>query len=165
MMLAGAAFGFAATVKIWAVLVIVIALAALNLVAGEAVGIGVPCLPFLLLAPSDFLRQVVGDQFLRLTPANSQVGTPINRLEDLTGLSGLTVFHATANLALGLCVVAGLGTAFVFGLRFRALTRFDWMIAACCLTIAAALFEAREMYDHYRAASWIAKPRVVAEPL
>ena len=114
MMPAGAAFGFAATVNIWAVLVIAIALAtcldrrkaALNLGKGIAVGFGVPCLPFVLLAPTSFFRQVVTDQFLRLTPANSQVGTPINRLVDLTGLSGLTVIHATANLALGLGLLA-----------------------------------------------------------
>ena len=81
MMPAGAAFGFAATVNIWAVLVIAIALAtclgrrkaALNLGKGIAVGFGVP-VPALCAAGADEFFQTGCDRSISAPDTGKQPG-------------------------------------------------------------------------------------------
>ncbi len=74
-LIAGAAIGLGATVKIWAVIpILVIVLwqfradgvkAATRIVAGATAAIAVVCLPFFLLAPGPMFRMVVLDQLQR----------------------------------------------------------------------------------------------------
>jgi hypothetical protein len=90
----GLLFGFAAAVKIWALLplaiaeLLVLATArrlrpAATLAAGAAVGGGVPLLPFALLAPAALARGVLIGQLVR------NANGPRQRLERVADLAGL----------------------------------------------------------------------------
>ena len=86
------AFGFAAAVKLCALVPLaVIGLLLLRgprrlgLLAGEAAaGLGAPALPFLVLAPTGLVKDVVISQFVR---ANLGHPSPLPRLTNLAGLS------------------------------------------------------------------------------
>ena len=91
--LAGGLLGYAATVKIWGALPLVVVALYLLIVAGlrraalfsagaAAAGVAV-CLPFLLAAPNQMWRQVVLSQFGREEATRSNR----ERLADITGLS------------------------------------------------------------------------------
>jgi hypothetical protein len=111
----GALFGVAAAIEFWAFfpfLAMVICLVprhrrrALTFVAGAASGLLVPCLPFLFLAPKNFVSQVFIDQ-----SRHPRVGGGIlHRLVEMTGLAGTPVaptgWEAAAAFAVLLLVAA-----------------------------------------------------------
>ena len=88
----GVAFGFAAAVKLWVLVPLaVIGLLLLRrprrlglLAGGAVVGLGAPVLPFLALAPTRLVKDVVTSQFAR---ANVAHPPPLPRLTNLAGLS------------------------------------------------------------------------------
>jgi alpha-1,2-mannosyltransferase len=90
--LAGALLGYAATVKIWGALPLVVVAVHLLIMAGvrragaftagAAIAGVVVCLPFLLAAPTQMWRQVVRSQFGRDEANRSN----LERLADITGL-------------------------------------------------------------------------------
>ena len=93
----GAAFGFAAAVKVWAlvplgVVLVVLAVAtrrvrpAALLGGGAAAGLALPLLPFALLAPGALARGVLIGQAVRDAGGTS---SPLARLADLAGAGGL----------------------------------------------------------------------------
>ena len=90
---AGACFGFAAAIKIWAVIPALVAWALCLLArrgrvwfaGGFAAGIAVPCLPFLALAPSGFGRTVFFSELVQAT--HGRVGAN-PRVADITGMAG-----------------------------------------------------------------------------
>jgi hypothetical protein len=150
-------FGLAATVKIWAFLVIVAVLAVClprwsravrPMATGVLVGFVTPCLPFLVLAPGGFVHDVFVDQVSRTTLGAGSLA-PAQRLVQFTGLTGLTLLHASVGLALALAFVVIGGVAFVWGTARRSLQRFDVFVLLSLLTLTLAMFRARDMYDHY----------------
>jgi alpha-1,2-mannosyltransferase len=122
-LVAGGLLGFAAVVKIWGVVPLVVVIAYLAITVGVrraawatagAVAVGcLVCLPFLLAAPGQMWRQVVSDQFGR-DPANVPT---LDRLAEILGI-GLVAGRgqdALPPLAAGALVVLGLLTAGVVG--------------------------------------------------
>ena len=112
----GLLFGFAVAIKIWALLPLaIVALLLLvaarrirpaaTLAAGAAVGLGVPLLPFALLAPAALERGVLIGQLVR--NANGSRLLP-QRLADLAGL-GLHPFWPHERLLLAAIVAALIG--------------------------------------------------------
>jgi len=158
---AGVCFGFAAAVKIWAAIPALVAwllcLRArrdrLPFAGGFAVGIAVPCLPFLALAPSGFGRTVFVSELVQAT--HGRVGaTP--RLADITGVIGLSSVGvdpkiwagATAAGVLLLLVVIAWLRARRVGSRATAL---DWFALICTFVVVGMLFSPSEWYVHYAA--------------
>lgn len=122
---AGVAFGVAGAIKAWAILPVVVVLAVLSLrrshetrqarsplvgrfSGGVTVGFLVPCLPFLITAPTAFLRDVVIDQLLRTAPTRTPTGI---RLSYLAGFVGGPSAHTPwpALLLVGAALVVGWG--------------------------------------------------------
>jgi len=158
---AGVCFGFAAAVKIWAAIPALVAwLLCLRarrdrvpFAGGFAVGLAVPCLPFLALAPSGFGRTVFVSELVQAT--HGRVGaTP--RLADITGVIGLssvgvdpTIWAgATAAGVLLLLVVIAWLRARRVGSRATAL---DWFALICTFVVVGMLFSPSEWYVHYAA--------------
>jgi hypothetical protein len=161
---AGVAFGIAAAIKLWAVLpALIVALLCARTrprrpfgryVAGAVAGFGVPVLPFFVLAPGAFYRDVVVAQISRVDVTRTP---PWTRLQSLVGLS---VLHASSHariVAAGvILVVVAFGCALGVAVRTRrappALDAFAWLSAVAVL---AALLWPPDYYPHY---AWFFAP-------
>jgi Glycosyltransferase family 87 len=177
---AGVCFGFGAAVKIWAAVPALVAWLlcvsrgvrgdgsataggsggvvpprrqGLPFVGGFAVGLTVPCLPFLILAPNGFGRTVFVSELVQAT--HGRVGVNL-RLADITGVSGLSSVgvdpkiragYAAAGVLVLLMVIAWLRAGHA-GRRALALDRFA---LTCTLVVTAMLFLPSEWYVHYAA--------------
>ncbi len=172
---AGLAFGVGGTMKTWAVIpaaVLFLMLAwpqpsrALRFALGAALGVAVPCLPFLVLAPGQFVHQVAIDQLGR----TGQAGLPIvDRLEFMTSVwAGLGVpsGHLYKLLAVGatLVVLAVVAAAFLGrsslpqkgvaappGPSVLSVTPLEWFAAFSTIVVAAALLWPPDFFYHYPA--------------
>jgi alpha-1,2-mannosyltransferase len=174
---AGACFGFATAIKIWAAVPALLAWAvcargvrargvwrglggssprgnaAALFAGGFAAGFAVPCLPFLILAPSGFGRTVFWSELVQATHA--RVGAN-PRLADITGIAGLTSVGLHPHVWIG-AVAAAVGFASVVAAWIRArragnpATVLDWFALVCTVVVIGMLFSASEWYEHYAA--------------
>jgi hypothetical protein len=155
--LAGVLFGFAAAVKVWAVLPVVAALAvcvplwrsALRpYVLGLALGFGVPSLPLFVIAPGTFLHDVFFAQLHR--GATAQGFHSIDqRLVLMLGLTPVDIQAKEHVAAVTVTVLA----AFVLATYFvssRRCTRFEWFVlGAAAVVVMAMLFVVKDFYTYY----------------
>ena len=158
---AGVCFGFGAAVKIWAVVPALVAwLLCLRarrdrapFAGGFAVGIAVPCLPFLALAPSGFGRTVFVSELVQAT--HGRVGAN-PRLADITGIVGLSSVGVNPKIWAG-ATAAGVLLLFVVIAWLRArragsrATALDWFALICTFVVTGMLFSPSEWYVHYAA--------------
>src|ERR1700733_10746914 len=158
---AGVCFGFAAAVKIWAVLPALVAWlfclrarrGRVRFAGGFLVGIGVPCLPFLALAPSGFGRTVFVSELVQAT--HGRVGAP-PRLADITGVIGLSSVGVNPGIWAG-ATAAGVLFLFVVAAWLRAwragsrATPLDWFALISTFVVVGMLFSPSEWYVHYAA--------------
>jgi hypothetical protein len=158
--LGGVAFGFAVTVKIWALLPV--GLIALLLVVtarrarpvavlagGAVLGLGVPAAPFAVLAPGGLVRDVVTSQLVR-NASGSAVSLP-SRLADMAGLRLLSPrFPRPPVLIIIGIVLAGLCAGAYAG-RARRPTALDAYALLGAVTVSAMLLWPRLYYSHYGA--------------
>jgi hypothetical protein len=161
---AGAAFGFAAAVKLWAVLpALVVALlcwrtlfprALGRYLAGAAGAFGVAVLPFLVLAPHALYRDIVTAQLSRIDVTRISVW---DRAQSLAGLSvPRPASHAAIVVAAAAFAAFTLLCALGAWLRTRrppaALEWFAWLTAA---SILGAFLWPADYYPHY---AWFFAP-------
>jgi alpha-1,2-mannosyltransferase len=157
----GVCFGFAAAVKIWAVLPALVAWlfclrarrGRVPFAGGFLVGIGVPCLPFLALAPNGFGRTVFVSELVQAT--HGRVGAP-PRLADITGVIGLSSVHVNPGIWAGVTAAGVLLLLVVLAwLRGRRAgsraTALDWYALICTFVVTGMLFSPSEWYVHYAA--------------
>jgi hypothetical protein len=156
-MLGGIFLGLGASVKIWGLFVIAAAAliclrhvrkALLPVLAGSAIGFGVPCLPFFLMAPTAFIRDIFGDQFERVVTGSATFSSG-ERMIWLTGLEGLTIIKATDGLAVVAVIafVAFVGSGLIVGRR--SLRSLDWMIVAASTASVAVMWAPNYLLPHY----------------
>jgi hypothetical protein len=149
----GLAFGIAGTVKAPAIIpVLVVAalclpegrLRLLPFAGGVVAGFAIPTLPFFLISPSGFVRDVIGTQLGRI-PAADRVPIPV-RLGDLTGVGG-----GSDALAVIATVVLAVFVIEAFVVSRRRPSRLEWFaIAATVLAGVAQLWPAW-YYEQYAA--------------
>jgi alpha-1,2-mannosyltransferase len=176
----GACFGFAAAVKIWAFFPALLAdglcvrrrQGGAWFAGGFAVGLGVPCLPFLALAPGGFGRTVFVSELVQAT--HGRFG-PKPRLADVTGLIGLAGLTGSASSLLGAAIavsaVIGLLIAAAWILATRPLragragadrgkraerigprlAALDWYVLLGAVAVTLMMFVPSEWYGHYAA--------------
>jgi alpha-1,2-mannosyltransferase len=151
----GLAFGFAVAVKTTAVLpliVLVVLLAPqwrrrlLPFIGGAAAGLGIPTLPFLLLAPAAFLRDTVATQLGRI-PASGRVPLPV-RLGDLTGLSA---FGAPDAVTIALAIAIGGFVIVAFAVSRRPPTTLEWFALGSTVAVGLAQLAPALYYQQYAA--------------
>jgi hypothetical protein len=161
LVLGGVAFGFAVAVKIWALLPLALAGLVLAVTArrvrpvgalagGAALGIGVPLLPFAVLAPGSLVRDVLVSQLVRNASGSRDLG---GRLADLAGAQGLQPLSAQPSRAL--LVVFGAAIAGLCAAGYLAMKRRPGTLDAYALLGAVAvtmmLLWPRLYYSHYGA--------------
>ncbi|MGC2192588.1 MAG: hypothetical protein WA751_09675 [Candidatus Dormiibacterota bacterium] len=171
---AGAALGFGADIKLWAVFPAAILLLlclprpsrATTLIGGAGLGFLLPALPFLIAAPTAFWHQVVVDQAGR---TGASALSPLIRLEFLTGVwpgLGVPTGHlyeflaAAALIGIGAVVLAGFGTSLgqahgagsggAKGHRGR-LSQLEMFALGCTLLTGVALLIPADFFYHYAA--------------
>ncbi len=122
----------------------------LPVLRGIAIGFAVPTLPFALLAPGSFYREVIATQLRRIGNANRvPIGT---RLGDLTGSSSSSL-GPHGSTVLGVVLLAVMAALIVAGHIWprRRLARFDWFVLVSMVAIGVLLLTPAEFYDHYAA--------------
>jgi alpha-1,2-mannosyltransferase len=151
----GAVFGFAVSVKLSALIpllvVLVMCLPQLRrragpFAAGAVAGCAMPTLPFLVLAPAAMYRDVVATQLGRI-PASGRVPLPI-RLGDMTGASAF-VSGAAAAIAVAIAVAGLIAAAFILSRRRPA--PFEWFALGSIAALAVAQLVPGQYYPHYPA--------------
>ncbi len=154
---AGVAFGFAGSIKLWAVLPAAAALVCCvpawrrgvrPLVIGLVLGAGVTCAPFAAFAPRAFVHDVITSQISRGTSGRGALSLA-QRLVEITGLSGLPTINATTGLAVGLSIGIGVLAVVVYGARWRQVSRLEWFALLAVATAILGTFSSPEFYDHY----------------
>ena len=155
----GVAFGFAGTIKGWALIpVVVVVLLCLPqvrrrlapLVGGVALGFVVPTLPFAITAPGSFYREVVATQRGRVG-GSGRVPAAI-RLGDLTGSSSITP-NSSVSLAVAIVLLVAL-TGLIIATIVRTQRRptaFEIFVVGSLLGVGGLLMAPAEFYDHYAA--------------
>jgi hypothetical protein len=158
---AGACFGFAAAVKIWAavpalvawVLCLTARRGRLSFAGGFAAGLAVPCLPFEILAPGGFGRTVFVSELVQAT--HGRVGAN-PRVADITGIIGLSSVGVSPRIWQGVTAAAVLFLFVVIAwLRARRAgslaTALDWFALVTTVAVTGMLFAPSEWYVHYAA--------------
>lgn len=152
---AGVFFGVGGAIKLWAVipfLALVICLTpryrnkVKSLVIGAAASFVVICLPFFLLAPSNFISQVFTEQLLRKAPSY-QGASLLNRLVILTGFQPTTSAPTTLE-----ALVAFIVLALIVLLAFRrrlAHASTDYFFLLTAVITIIALLSTREFFFYY----------------
>ena len=155
---AGALFGFAAAVKLWAalpILALVVCCAIVlrtdwarwrRLALGTFAGFVVPCAPFFFAAPREFVRQVVG---LQLQRGASSGGLPVRqRIVLLTGSRVLPEMRGAAGWSMWLLVLAlvAIVAALVVRPKPQAL---DWFAVPAALISVAVVLRLSDYFTHY----------------
>jgi hypothetical protein len=154
----GAAFGLAVAVKLWALVPLgVLGLLLLRrprrlavLAGGALVGLAVPVLPFLVMAPGQLVNDVIVTQFNR---ANTAYAPPLPRLINLAGLSQFSDLSGglRAVLLLGVAAIVPLGylAACQAGARLPAV--LDWYALISAVAVIAMLLWPYDYWFHYGA--------------
>ena len=155
----GVLFGFAAAVKIWALvplgiaeLLLVVATRrarpAAALAGGAAVGLGVPLLPFVVLAPGAVARGVVIGQEVR--NANGG-GRPLGRLADMAGLHLLPARFPPGLLLLVIGAAAAGCYAAAYLVARRPVPALETYALTCAVAVTVMFLWPRLYYSHYGA--------------
>jgi alpha-1,2-mannosyltransferase len=154
----GAAFGFAGAIKLWAVFPILVTLILwwrrgrwrppLPYLGGLVAGFGIPVLPFFVLAPGSFIRDVVSSQLSRVDVSRLSVW------DRLTSLSALGAFSPVAHvLVLAWCLAIAGFVAFCvlrtwLGDR-GAPPAFEWFALLTAALVLASFLWPPDYYLHY----------------
>jgi alpha-1,2-mannosyltransferase len=167
----GVAFGFAAAVKLWALVPLaVLGLLALRrprrfglLAAGAVVGFGVPVLPFLAMAPAGLTKEVVTSQLAR---ANLIHPPPLPRLINLAGLSLFPHLssHAGALLIIAAVAIVALGYLAACWAAARLPAALDWYALIGLVAVTGMLLWPYGYWLHYGAVAGPFIALVVALP-
>ena len=113
---------------------------------GLAAGFLIPSLPFFLLAPRNYVRDLVAIQFLRHHAPTT--ASAADRLMYVTGIPGLPSIHATHTLAFILAAGSRSSSPSPTWRRC-ARTTFDWFVLAAAALSVAAMFISPDFHFHY----------------
>jgi alpha-1,2-mannosyltransferase len=158
----GAAFGFAVAVKVWALVPLVVIgclvlrrgpRRLLPLAGGAVAGLGIPVLPFLILAPRALITDTVTSQLVRGAASVGGRMALLPRVGDMLGLSvfpGLsTRFVVLVLLAVAAAVSVGYMAACAAADRLPA--DLDWYAVVSAAAVIVIFLWPYSYYSHYGA--------------
>jgi Glycosyltransferase family 87 len=159
-LVAGVVLGLTTSIKTWEIvpLIVLLVLASMRdrrclatYVVGAVGGVALVCAPFFVLAPGDFLHDVIVVQVMRSRMAQL---AEVSRLWNLLGAPGTghTVSPAVW-MPIFFCILAGLSFLLLFlaccGISREAFTNLDVCAFACLLLVVIAFLASAEYYPHY----------------
>jgi hypothetical protein len=151
----GASFGLALSMKLWALLPLAAALLACasarrsvaRFTAGAAGAVAAAAVPFFLLAPRAFLRDVFAGQLGRGSFASPGATPAWTRLTAITGVDASSQHqHVALAVAVGVAWLAIAVAGIAFGQRA---TPLDWFSLAAAALVVVAMFAVRDFFTHY----------------
>lgn len=157
LMLAGAAFGLAGSVKIWAIFPTLVMCGYLlvrhrkalwRFVAGVVAGFAVLSGPFLVAAPTAFFRDVVASQWLRgrRGTLTASLGSRLLQMTGVAGFNSTGTFPPDVGLLVAAALVAVIAAYFaLLGPR----PPLEWLLLISAIGAVAAEFISREFYAYY----------------
>jgi hypothetical protein len=152
---AGILVGVAASIKLWALLVLLALVLSLLrsgrqrltvLIGSAAAAFALISLPFFIAAPRQFISQVVGAQLFRSSNHSNNVSI-LRRMINLTGFAPTHVVTVGAQ-ALTIFAIFAVLVVIAFSYRPRHSSVDNFLLLAS-LTSAGALLLAREFYSYY----------------
>jgi Tetratricopeptide repeat len=108
-----------------------------------------PCLPFLVLAPSDFVHDVLTAQLGRKTNALGGATGFGDRLLLLSGLGGWRGITDWSLPALVLFAALAVLVLVTYGLAFAERSLLEWFVLVAAVVVNVGMFASAELYDHY----------------
>lgn len=161
-LMAGVVLGLTTSIKLWEVFVVIVVLVLAaargrrcftHFAAGVIAGVGIVCAPFVLLAPANFLREVVVVQFTR--SHFGQVGEKF-RLWNLLGAPGPGVRTLALSILVPVALWLVLALIVIFsiivGRRHNlgaVVTNLDASAMACAVIVGFSFLGATEYDRHY----------------
>lgn len=154
---AGLLVGFACSIKLWALLPAFGLLCSLFgmrkarpllFSAGLAIGFGLPCLPFVVLAPRSLLRDVIEAQWQRSATGSGATGLA-DRLDALIGAPGLSWLGLSSMVGAALALVFGAMLALGLARAWRRLDRLDAAILVSAISSTIAVLVSPAFYGYY----------------
>jgi alpha-1,2-mannosyltransferase len=156
----GLAFGFAAAVKIWALVPLAVIMFGVlrqrgprqlaTLAGGAAAGLGAAMLPFLVLARAAVVKDAVVSQFVR---SGGGTGAPLPRLANMAGLSLFPGLPAPAVAEVLLAAVAAVSVGYMAASASagRLPAALDWYALAGVVAVISMFLWPWAYYWHYGA--------------
>jgi hypothetical protein len=156
----GLAFGFAAAVKIWALVPLAVIMVLVlrqrgprrlaMLAGGAAAGLGAAMLPFSVLAGAAVLRDAVISQFVR---SNGGTGAPLPRLANMAGLSLFPGLPAPAVVEVLLAAAAAVSVGYMAlsASAGRLPAALDWYALVSVVAVISMFLWPWAYYWHYGA--------------
>jgi hypothetical protein len=155
----GLVFGLAGSMQLWAIvpaalalLLVVLVLRSVRFIIALVAGLLLPSLPFVALAPRAFAHQVLATELGK--GAASLSGGVESRLLSITGLGGLTAFHAPPVAAVVLLAALAAVVLVLYVSGRSNLGLMEWFVlAASCLVVAEflALPQFSDTYPYFSA--------------
>jgi len=152
----GAVFGFAGSIKVWAIfpVLVIVALAlrhprrAAVFAGGTAAGFLVPVLPFAAASPGTFYKGVIVAQVVRVDAVRASAWI---RLASLTGLDSLSPVSNQAVLIASIAIPALVVLAFAgaWMVTRRRPPALDWFALATAALVVAAFMWPADFFYHY----------------
>jgi hypothetical protein len=156
LVLGGLALGFGGAIEAWAIIPAAVILALclpglrriLTCLAGMAVGVLVPVLPFAALSPANFYRDLVVAQVgQRVDPWRVSVWS---RLKEMFGLTNIQVGHFPEVLVTVIVLAFVVGAfACAWLVKRRAPRPLDWFALVTTLLIVGVFFYPNQFYFHF----------------
>jgi Glycosyltransferase family 87 len=157
----GLAFGFACTVKVWALMPIVAVLAvyaayclanrhwgqARWLIGGIMTGAAGPIVPFFALAPRSFMHDVVFVQLTRGTSGWAELSIGA-RIPWMIGFGGVPGLKATPAMAVGVLLTLAMAVVVSYAV-VGARVALDWFILAAAAATVAGLCVPHQFFNGY----------------
>lgn len=157
LVLAGALVGIAVAIKPWAIVpaIALLVCAGLNwrralgrVLGGLVIGVGVPCIMFLLASPGAFLRDVVGAELSTGRGAAGSTGLQ-PRIAEILGLgSPLGISHPDG-LALGIGILLVVVILVATVSRASTATMLDWALLATAVALVAVAVVPQQLPPAY----------------
>jgi hypothetical protein len=156
----GLALGFAAAVKIWALVPLAVIMFLVlrqrgprqlaTLAGGAAAGLAAATLPFLILARAAVVNDVIVSQFVR---SNGGTGAPLPRLANMAGLSLFPGLPAPAVTEVLLAAVAAVSVGYmaVSASAGRLPAALDWYALVSVVAVISMFLWPWAYYWHYGA--------------
>jgi hypothetical protein len=149
----GALFGVALSVKVWALFPIVAALLCLapkwrsmcKFFVGVLIGVGVVVSPFFVLAPGNFVHDVIGAQADRIGLPTAALASHLLMVSGIQGIAG----GASTTLGVTIIVAGALFCAVVYALCRRCCTRLDWFALVSAVVVTGGMLLAVGFRPHY----------------